>query len=89
MIQFFPKPYIPFGGDISVKFDLSNSATKSDLKKATGIDTSELAAKSYLPSLKSEVNKLNIDKLVPVPAKLNKLADVVKNDAVKKQCMIN
>ena len=83
MIQFFPKPYIPFGGDISVKFHLSNSATKSDLKKATGIDTSELAAKSYLPSLKAEVNKLNIDKLVPVPAKLNKLADVVKNDAVK------
>ena len=51
MSQYFPKPYKPFGGDINVKADLSNYATKADLKNATGIDTSKLAAKSDLVSL--------------------------------------
>ena len=51
MSQFFPKPYEPFAGDINVKVDLSNYATKADLKNATGIDTSNLAAKSDLVSL--------------------------------------
>ena len=46
MSQYFPKPYEPFGGDINVKIDLSNYATKTDLKKATGVDLSKLAAKS-------------------------------------------
>ena len=50
MSQYFPKPYKPFGGDINVKPDLSKYATKSDLKNATGIDTSKLAAKSDLVS---------------------------------------
>ena len=45
MSQYFPKPYEPFGGDINVKIDLSNYATKTDLKKATGVDSSKLAAK--------------------------------------------
>ena len=58
--QYFPKPYEPFGGDINVKVDLSNYATKSDLKNATSIDTSKLAAKSDLVSLKAEVDKLDI-----------------------------
>ena len=48
MSQYFPKPYEPFGGDINVKVDLSYYATKSDLKNATGTDTSKLAAKSDL-----------------------------------------
>ena len=48
MSQYFPKPYKPFGRDINVKFDLSNYAPKSDLKNATGIDTSKLAEKSDL-----------------------------------------
>ena len=63
MSQYFLKPFEPFEGDINVKVDLSNYATKSDLKNATGIDTSKLAAKSDLVSLKAEVNKLDIDKL--------------------------
>ena len=46
MSLYFPKPYEPFGGDINIKIDLSNYATKSDLKNATGIDTSKLEAKS-------------------------------------------
>ena len=61
MSQHFPKPYEPFGGDINVKVDLSNYATKSDLKNATRIDTSKLTAKSDSVSLKSEVDKLDID----------------------------
>ena len=63
MSQYFPKPYKPFGGDINVKVDLSNYATKLDLKNATGVDTSKLAAKSDLASLKAEVDKIDVDKL--------------------------
>ena len=84
MNQYFPKPYEPFGGDISVKVDLSNYATKTNLKNATGTDTCKLAAKSDLASLKAEIDKLDIDKLITVPADLNKLSDVVKNDVVRK-----
>ena len=84
MSQYFPKPYEPFGGDISVKVDLSNYTTKTGLKNAIGIDTSKLAAKSDLVSLKAEVDKLYIDKIVLVPVDLSKLRDVVKNYVVKK-----
>ena len=83
MSQYFPKPYEPFGEDINVKVDLSNSATKTDLKDATGIDTSNFALKSNLASLKTELDKLDIDKLVRVPVNLSKLSDVVKNDVKK------
>ena len=57
MSQYFPKPSEPFGGDINVKVDLSNYATQADLKNSTGIDTSGLAAKSDLASLKDEVDE--------------------------------
>ena len=80
----FPKPYEPFGGHINVKVDLSNYATKADLKNVTGTDTSKFDAKSDLASLKAEVDKLGIGKLVPVPADLHKPSDVVKNDVDKK-----
>ena len=82
--QYFPKPYEPFGGDINVKVDLSNYATKADIKNISHVDTSSFALKSNLASLKTEVDKLDIDKLVPVPVGLSKSSDVVKNDAVKK-----
>ena len=84
MSQYFHKPYEPFGGDIHVKVDLSNYATKADLKNAKWIDTSKLAAKSDLASLKAEIGKLDIYKLVPVPIDLSRLSDVVKNEVVKK-----
>ena len=84
MSQYFPKTYEPFGGDINVKVDLSNYVTKADLKHATGIESSNIAPKSNLASLKTEVDKLDIDKLVPVPVNLSKLSDVVKNDVAKK-----
>ena len=84
MSQYFPKPYEPFGGDINVKVDLSNYATKTDIKNISHVDTSSFALKSNLASLKTEVDKLDIDKLVPVPVDLSKLSDIVKNDVVKK-----
>ena len=87
--QYFPKPYEPFGGDINVKVDMSNYAKKADIKNISHIDTSRFALKSNLGSLKTDVDKLHIDKLVPVPVYLSKLSDVVKKDVVKSMCMIN
>ena len=84
MSQCFPKPYEPFGGDINVKVDLSNYATKTDITNISHVDTSSFALKTNLASLKTEVDKWDIDKLVPVPVDLSKLSDVVKNDVVKK-----
>ena len=68
----------------NVKVDLSNYATKADIKNISHFDTSSFALKTNLANLKSEVDKLDIDKLVPVPVDLSKLSDVVKNDVVKK-----
>ena len=53
------------------------------------IDSSNFALKTNLARLKTEVDKLDIEKLAPVPVELNKLSDVVKNDVVKKLCIIN
>ena len=83
MSQYFRKPYKPFGGDINVKTELNNYATKVDLHNATEIETSKLAGRADLASLKAEVDKLDIDKLVPVPVDLSKLSGVAKNDVVK------
>ena len=77
-------PFRSFGRNINVKVDLSNYATKTDLKNVTHVDTSSFALKTNLASLKTEVDKLDIDKLAPVPVDLSKLSDVVKNDVVKK-----
>ena len=79
MSQYFLKPYKPFGGDINIKVDLSNYATKTDIKNILHIDTSGFVLKSNLSSLKTEADKLDIDKLVPVPVDFSKLSDVVKN----------
>ena len=68
---------------------MSNYATKTELKNVTQFDTSSFALKTNLASLKSEVDKLEIDKLVPVPVDFSKLIDVVKNDVAKKMCMTN
>ena len=87
--QYFPKPFRSFGGNINVKVGLSNYATKTDLKNVKHVDTSSFALKTNLAILKTEVDKLDIYKLAPVPVDLSKLSDVVKNDGVKKVCMIN
>ena len=77
---------------IEVELDLSNYATKFDLKNTTGVDTLQFSKKDDLDNLKLEVDKLDVDKLEklnanelkPVPTDLNKLSDVVKNDVAKK-----
>ena len=89
MSQYFPKPLKSFGGNINVKVDLSNYATKTDLKNVTHVGTSSFALKTNLAYLKTEVDKLDIDKLVPVPVDLSKLSNVVKNEFLKRLCIIN
>ena len=84
MSQYFLKPYEPFGVDINVTVDLTNYAAKDDIKNITHVDTSSFALKTNLANLKSEVDKLDVDKLKPIPTDLSKLSDVVKNDVVKK-----
>ena len=83
MSQYFP-PYSCSGGDIEFELDLSNYATKIDLKNVTHVDVSSFASKTNLASLKTEVDKIDADKLKTVPVDLAKLSDVVKTDGVKK-----
>ena len=89
--EFFPL-YSHSKNKIEVELDLSNYATKFDLKNTTGVDTLQFSKKDDLDNLKLEVDKLDVDKLEklnanelkPVPTDLNKLSDVVKNDVAKK-----
>ena len=89
MIQYFPKSFRSFGGNINLKVDLSNYVTKTDLKNLTHVDTSSFALKTNLASLNTDFDKLDIDKLAPVPVDLSELSDVLKNDVVKKLFMAN
>ena len=85
MSQYFPKPFNShFGDSIKVKIDLSNYARKTDIKNVSHVDTSNFARKTNLANLKTEVDKLDIDKLVSIPVYLSKLSDTVKNDVAKK-----
>ena len=83
MSQYFPTPLSDYK-NIKVKIDLTNYATKKDINDITHVDTSNFALKTNLANLKTEVDKLDIDKLVPIPNDLSKLSNVVKNDVVKK-----
>ena len=83
MSQYFP-PYENSSKDIKVELDLSTYATKTDLKDITHVDTSSFASKTNLAALKTEVDKIDTDKLKAVPYDLAKLSNVVKNDVVKK-----
>ena len=84
MSQYFTKPYEPFGGNINIKVDLSNYATKTDLKNISHIDVSNFVLKSNLANLKTEVDKIDVEKLKTVSVDLAKLSNVVKNNVVKK-----
>ena len=79
MSKYFLKSFKSFGRNINIKLDFSSYAAKADLKNVTHVDTS-----TNLANLKTEVDKLDLDKLASVPVDLSKLSDVVKNDAVKK-----
>ena len=81
MSTFYPEPYKRFSRDINVTVDLSNYARKTGFKNVTHADTSRFA---NLADLKTEVDELGIDKLVPVPTDLSKLSNVVKNGVDKK-----
>ena len=78
MSKYFPKSFRSFGRNINVKVDLSNYATKTDIKNVSHVDTSNFALKTNLANLKTEVGKLDIEKLVPIPTDLSKLSNVVK-----------
>ena len=84
MRQYFLQLFKSFGGNINVKVDLSSYATKTDLKHVTPVDTSTFALQKDLAIWKTEVDDLDIDKLVPVPVDLSKLSNVVKDNVVKK-----
>ena len=83
MSQYFP-PYNNSSENIKVELDLSNYATKKDIKDITDVDTSSYALKTNLANLKTEVYKTDTDKLKTVPDNSAKLSNVVKNDIVKK-----
>ena len=82
-MSYYP-PYKSSSNNIKVELDLSNYATKDDVKNITHVDVSSYATKTNLATLKTEVDKIDVDKLKTVPDDLAKLSDVVKNEVVKK-----
>ena len=83
MSTYYP-PYKSSGHIVKVELGLTNYATKTDLENITHVDVSSYASKNNLAALKSEVDKIDVDKLKTTPADLAKLSNVFKNDFVKK-----
>ena len=83
MSTYYP-PYKSSSQNVKVELDLTNYATKDDVKNITHVDVSSFASKTNLASLKTEVDKIDVDKLKTVPVDLAKLSNVVSNDVVKK-----
>ena len=83
-MSYYPEPDSYSRNQIKVELDLSNYATKSDLKETTGVDIAKFAEKADLTSLKSDVDELDINKVKTVPTDLSQLSDVVKNEVLKK-----
>ena len=79
--QYFP-PNENYSNNIKVQLDLTNYATKDDVKNITHVDVSSYATKTNLAALKIEVDKIDVDKLKTVPDDLAKLTNVVKNETV-------
>ena len=77
-------PYKSSSNNIKVELDLTNYATKTDLKNITHTDVSSFASKTKLSALKTEIDKIDTDKLKTVPDDLAKLSNIVKNEVVKK-----
>ena len=82
-MRYYP-PYRSSSNNIKVELDLSNYATKDDVKNITHVDVSSYATKTTLAALKTEVDKIDVDKLKTVSDDLAKLSNVVKNEVVKK-----
>ena len=89
MSRLFRKPYKQLDKIINVKVNLSNYAAEADIKNISHVDTSSFALKTNLASLKTEFNKLDIDKLVPVPTNLSKISNVVIMLLLKRLYMID
>ena len=83
MSQYYP-PYRSSSNNIKVKLDLTNYATKDDVKNITHVDVSSFASKTNLAALKTEVDNIDADKLKTTPADLTKLTNAVEHDVVKK-----
>ena len=83
MSTYYPR-YKNFSNNIKVELDLANYATKDDVKNITHVDVSSYASKTNLAALKTEIDKIDTDKLKTVPDDLAKLSNVVKNEVVKK-----
>ena len=83
MSQYYPL-YKSSSNNIKVELDLANYATKTDLKNITHVDVSSFASKTNLAALKTEVDKIDADKLKATPIDLDRLSNLVKNDVVKK-----
>ena len=83
-MSYFPEPYTCSKNEIKVELDLSIYATKSDLKSATDLDTSNIAKKTDLVSLKSDIDKQDVGKLETTPVYLTNLSNIVKTELVKK-----
>ena len=82
-MSYYP-PYKSSSNNVKVELDLTNYATKTDLKNITHVDVSSFASKTNLAALKTEVDKIDVDKLKAAPIDLAKLSNVVKNEVVKK-----
>ena len=83
MSTYYP-PYKSSGQNVKVELDLTNYATKTDLKNITHVDVSSFASKTDLAALKTELDKIDVDKLKTKPVDLAKLTNAVENDLVKK-----
>ena len=82
-MKYYP-PYKSSSNNIKVKLDLTNYTTKTDLRNITHVDVSSFASKTNLAALKTEVDKIDVDKLKTTPVDLAKLTNAVENDLVKK-----
>ena len=83
MSQCYP-PYKSSSNNIKVELDLANYATKTDLKNINHVDVSKFASKTNSAALKTEVDKIDADKLKTTPVDLAKLTNAIENDVVKK-----
>ena len=82
-MNYYP-PYKSSSKNVKVELDLTNYATKTDLKNITHVDVSSFASKTNLAALKTEVDKIDTGKLKTAPTDLAKLTNAIENDVVKK-----
>ena len=85
-MSYYP-PYKSSSNNVNIELDLTNYATKTDLRNITHIDVRSFASKTNLAALKTEVDKIDVDKLKTVPVDLAKLTNAIENDLVKKNCL--